>query len=472
MAVELDASTQKVFLDMLTTIRQREYRNAFKSKLFDAKNKLDKVGFSVPPHMVDFQTPVGWADKAVSVPAARIRREGYRLRVESSIEDDLDEMFGDPLVKRMEFGAVKSSLKHGPAFVFVTPGDQLAGEPEVIFSAKSAREATCVQDPRTGIVKAALELVGRHTALFYLPGVVHKMEDRNGWKSARQTITRNQQVPCEPFYWGWDLDRRFGRSRISRPLIGAIQSGVRTLLRQDVTAEFFSAPQRSLMGADEAHFTDKEGNPIDPWKLITGAIWALPDVWDDDEGKLVRPDLKQLQQATMQPHSEMLRSIATRVASETSLPVSYLGVIHDNPASADAIRAAESDMVAMVEHEIRMSYELSSLSLAKKALRVRAVGNGETASALAALGKDLRGLSVRYADPSTVTPSARADAALKYKSTFPDGDPEIAMEIYGLSDEQIRRNLTHATKAKASGVLDSLLGNEAANSRTAEAGAS
>ena len=468
--MELEATQLRIFLEMLTTIRKRGYRNGLKTNLFDAKSKLDRIGFSVPPHMIDFQTPVGWAEKAVSVPAARIRREGYRFRTETSLADDLDLMLGNPLVKRMESGAVKSALKHGPSFMFTTPGDTEIGEPEVIFSAKTAQQATCVQDPRTGVVTAALEMVDKTTALFYLPGVVHTMKNFGGWRSTSQTVTGLNVVPCEPFYWGWDLDRRFGRSRITRPLIGAIESAVRTLLRQDVTAEFFSAPQRALMGADEAHFTDSDGNPIDPWKIITGAIWALPDVYDEEEGKLVRPDLKQLSQATMQPHSEMLRGIATRVASEISLPVSYLGVIHDNPASADAIRAAESDMVAMVEQEIRMSFELSSLNLARKALLVKAVGSGETASALDALGKDLRGLSVRYADPSTVTPSARADAALKYKSAFPDGDPEIAMEIYGLSDEQIRRNREHATRSKAAGVLDKVLGAQVSTPAPAEAG--
>ena len=60
------------------------------------------------------------------------------------------------------------------------------------------------------------------------------------------------------------------------------------MLRQEVTAEFFSAPQRALLGADEAHFTGPDGKRISPLEALIGGMWALPDVFDEDEQKLVR----------------------------------------------------------------------------------------------------------------------------------------------------------------------------------------
>lgn len=449
---DLEATELRLFKRMQKLIRQRSTRNILRRNLHDSKRKLDKVGFSVPPHMIDFQTPLGWAEKAVSVPSARIRREGFRMLSESSLLDDLNEVFDDRHNRRLEAGATKSSLKHGPAFVFVTPGDVDKGEPKVVFSAKSALEATCIQDPRTGIVTAALELVGRNSALLYLPGVVLTLDvmGSNGWKVTGESKQAHNLVLCEPYIWDWDLDRPFGRSRITRPLIGAMESGVRTLLRTDVTAEFFSRPQRALMGADESHFTDADGNPLDVWKMITGSIWALPDVWDDDEGKLVRPQLQQLQQASMQPHNDMFKGIALRVASETSMPIGYLGVQENQPASADAIRAAEADMIALIEYQLEISYKLSSINLARKALAV--YHNGLTPG----LETDLRGLSVRYMDPGTPTVSARSDSALKYTQAFPNGDPEVAMELYGLSDDQIKRNTAYMRRNKAGSLIERL----------------
>jgi hypothetical protein len=285
-----------------------------------------------------------------------------------------------------------------------------------------------------------------------VPGLTLRVESTvNGWIVTKEIDGVPDLVPCIPYIWGWSLSRPFGRSRVTRPLMGYIDKGVRTMLRQEVTAEFFSAPQRALLGADEAHFTGPDGKRISPLEALIGGMWALPDVFDEDEQKLVRPDIKQLQQASMQPHSEMMRTIGLMVSSELSIPVGYLGIIHDNPSSADAILASESDMVAMVEHERDISYKIAHEALARTILAVK---YGGVTPAMAA---ELRGLAANFADAGTPTRAARSDAALKYTTAFPNGDPEVAMEEYGLSKSQIERNLTYAKRAQAGQRLDALV---------------
>jgi len=459
-ARELDASERNLFETMLRTIRKRSYRNHLRKNLHDSKRRLDRIGFSVPPHMVDFQTPVGWAEKTVSVPASRIRPEGFRLPSNASALDDLKETFEGRYVARQLRGAIKSSLKHGPAFVFTSKGATVSGEPDVVISVRSAFDATCIQDSRTGTVSAALELLDGSRTNLHVPGWILHVDRVDGqWLVVDEARQDHDVVGCEPFVWDWDIDRPFGRSRITRPLIGSIERGVRTLLRMEVTAEFFSAPQRALLGASEEHFTDEDGNKIDLWKAITGGVWALPDVWDDEEGKLVRAQLQQLSQASMQPHSEMFKSIGLQVASETSMPMSYLGIQENQPASADAIRAAEADMVALIEYQIELSFESAMVNLGRKVLAVK------RGASFASIEADTRGLSIRFADPGTPTVSARSDAALKYAQTFPNGDPELAMELYGLSDDQINRNTEYMRRSEAKSLLDGL---SAPSSTTAE----
>lgn len=459
-ARELDASERNLFETMLRTIRKRSYRNHLRKNLHDSKRRLDRIGFSVPPHMVDFQTPVGWAEKTVSVPASRIRPEGFRLPGNASALDDLKETFEGRYVARQLRGAIKSSLKHGPAFVFISKGATVSGEPDVVISVRSAFDATCIQDLRTGTVSAALELLDGSRTNLHVPGWILHVDRVDGqWLVVDEARQDHDVVGCEPFVWDWDIDRPFGRSRITRPLIGSIERGVRTLLRMEVTAEFFSAPQRALLGASEEHFTDEDGNKIDLWKAITGGVWALPDVWDDEEGKLVRAQLQQLSQASMQPHSEMFKSIGLQVASETSMPMSYLGIQENQPASADAIRAAEADMVALIEYQIELSFESAMVNLGRKVLAVK------RGASFASIEADTRGLSIRFADPGTPTVSARSDAALKYAQTFPNGDPELAMELYGLSDDQINRNTEYMRRSEAKSLLDGL---SAPSSTTAE----
>jgi len=440
------------FYRMLSTIRRKGSRNKLRDSYVESKKRLDKIGFSVPPHMIDFQTPIGWAAKGISVPAARIRPDGFTLPRPSTLLDEVNETFEDNYLAAIERMAIESSLWHSVAFVFVTPGDTTLGEPDVIVAARTALEATAEVDARTNRVTLALEMVSAVKGLLYVPGKTLRVESgRDGWMVTREVDNLSGLIPCIPYIWGWSLSRQFGRSRVTRPLMGYIDKGVRTMLRQEVTAEFFSAPQRALLGADEAHFTGPDGKRISPLEALIGGMWALPDVFDEDEQKLVRPDIKQLQQASMQPHSEMMRTIGLMVSSELSIPVGYLGIIHDNPSSADAILASESDMVAMVEYERDLSYKIAHEKLARTILAVKYDGISDGMAA------ELRGLSANFANAGTPTRAARADAAMKYTTAFPNGDPEVAMEEYGLSKSQIERNLAYVKRTQSSQRLDALV---------------
>ncbi|QCB97127.1 phage portal protein [Arthrobacter sp. PAMC25564] len=449
---KLSFDESAAFYRMLSTIRRKGSRNNLRAAYVEDKKRLDRIGFSVPPHMIDFQTPIGWASKGIKVPASRIRPDGFTLPRPSTLLDEISATFEDNYLSAVERMAIESSLQHSVAFVFVTPGDTTLGEPDVIVAARTALEATAEVDARTNRVTLALEMVTPLKALLYVPGLTLRVESgRDGWMVTSEIPNASGLIPCIPYIWGWSLSRPFGRSRVTRPLMGYIDKGVRTMLRQEVTAEFFSAPQRALLGADEAHFTGPDGKRISPLDALMGGLWALPDVFDEDEQKLVRPDLKQLQQASMQPHSEMMRTIGLMVSSELSIPVGYLGIIHDNPSSADAILASESDMIAMVEHEVDLGYKIAHEKLARTVLAVK---YGGVTDAMAA---ELRGLSAHFANAGTPTRAARADAALKYTTAFPNGDPEVAMEEYGLSKSQIERNLAYVKRAQAGQRLDALV---------------
>lgn len=457
---KLTDEESKAFHRMLTTIRRKTARNILRTKYVDDKKRLDKIGFSVPPHMVDFQTPIGWARKGIVTPASRIRPDGFTLPRTSSLLDEVNDVFEDDHFAAVERMAIESSLQHGVSFVFVTPGDPILGEPEVIVSARTALEGTAEVDPRTNRVLNALEVISGVENLLYLPGMTLSVErvDRD-WMVTREYGGVANFVPCVPYIWGWSLSRPMGRSRVTRPLMGYIDRGVRTMLRQEVTAEFFSAPQRTLLGAEEEHFTDpKTGERVSPLDALIGGVWALPSVRDEETGELIKPTLEQLQQASMQPHSEMLRTIGLMVSSELSIPVAYLGIIHDNPSSADAILASESDMVAMVEYERDLSYGISRQNLARTIIAVK---YGGITTAMAA---ELRGLNAHFANAGTPTRAARADAAQKYSMTFPNGDPEVAMEEYGLTKSQIERNLAYAKRAAGASQLDRLLAASKASS--------
>lgn len=454
--MDLTVKEKQVFGQLLGQVQAHSRKNLLRSEYHDSRKTLDRIGFSVPPSMRDFEISIGWAEKAVTVPAARIRPDGFTSVVTSSLVDEVNGVMQSDAVIAKERFATRSALEHGCSFVFVTPAPVLGDDP--VVTVRSAAEASALFDARTGEVSAALEVVGLDEFILYLPGyyvAVSRDAVTGDWVSSRVRLGAPDTVACSVRSWQPTLRNPFGTSRVTRPLMGLIDTGVRTMLRQETTAEYFSAPQRALLGADEAHFTDKDGNRISPLSAMIGGAWGLPDVWDDDEGKLVRPELVQLSQASMVPHTEMMRSIASMVSSETTIPLGYLGVVHDNPSSAEAILASESDMVAMIEAELP-NIGASRVDFAKKWLAVKYRADGEQ---LAAMRSDLRSLRAYFADPGTPTRAARADAALKFRTAFPDGDPVVAMEMYGLSREQIERNLTYSRKVSASAAIDALLAN-------------
>jgi hypothetical protein len=162
-----------------------------------------------------------------------------------------------------------------------------------------------------------------------------------------------------------------------------------------VSAEFYSAPRQTLLGADESVFEDENGNIRPGWESLIGAVWAIPDDEDEMDGTRHRVDVSHLPQMSMQPHSDHFRLLAGVMSGESGIPVSYLGVVQDsNPTSADAIYANEADLVRSAKDQQR-SLGMGRASLA---LDVLTVLHGDLNDAARA---DLRRLSPRWQDPRT-----------------------------------------------------------------------
>lgn len=64
----------------------------------------------------------------------------------------------------------------------------------------------------------------------------------------------------------------------------------------------------------------------DTWSSIVSVMNGMPANKNGD-----KPTMQQLQQASMTPHADMLRTIALMVSSETDIPVNDLGITMDNP---------------------------------------------------------------------------------------------------------------------------------------------
>jgi hypothetical protein len=133
----------------------------------------------------------------------------------------------------------------------------------------------------------------------------------------------------------------------------------------------------------------------------------------------------------MTPHSDMLRTIAAAFSAETGIPPSSLGVIHDQPASAEAIRAAEHDLLIDVTYHNKHVFTPAVREIATLAVMVR--------DGLSEAPDEAWRLSASFADPEFRSLSAQADAVQKLASDMDNiaRYPVLLESIF--SDSQVAR---------------------------------
>lgn len=427
-------------------------RNRLKTDYWNGKHKLDHIGFSIPPALRKLEEVVGWPAKAVQAHAERCMFDGFVSK------NDSDDPYGiqRTLVEnRFDIElpmAITSTMVHSCAFISVTLGEVEAGEPEVLVTAKSAQWASGLWNPRTRALDAAFAVneaddYGRPTemTLYTTDRTIRMRNTSTGWKLIDEHSHGLNRVPVEPLVYRPTLDRPFGSSVISRPVMSITDDAVRTVLRSETSAEFYSAPQYLLLGADPDSFKDDSGNPIPVWEFIIGRINLLSK---DEDGDV--PKIEQISQQSVQPHIDQLRELACRFSGETNVPVSSLGVVTDNPSSAEAMHAAEKDLVIDCAAATRV-FGAALRRVGQDIVMMRSDGPNE-------MDDELATLTARWRNPALPSVIDAGDAMVKLIGAFPwMAETTVALEEVGFTDEQITRLLAEKRRNQNRNTLDALL---------------
>jgi hypothetical protein len=433
--------------DLWKVWREKQPRNLLRSVYYDGKAPIRDLGIAIPPSMRNFSAVLGWPEKAVRQLAARNIFDGF---VAPGQDDNPFDLGGVLEANRFDLElpqAIVSAYKHSCSFISTTLGDTTAGDPEVVIMARSAEWSAAIWDRTRRRVSSALAITdatdtGDPTDLIlYLPDWVVTAERRSGkWRVVDRQPNPLGVVLIEPLTYDPQLDRPFGRSRITRAVMDITDRAARTVLRTEISAEFYASPQRYVLGADEEAWAD-----TNKWKAVMGRFLTLTKDEDGDT-----PQVGQFAQATMQPHFEMLRLLATQFAGETGVPVASLGVISDNPSSAEAIYAAKEDLIV----EAQAANRVLGASLARVAQRAVMLRDGLTEPTV-----ELRRLQTRWADPAFTSPVSAGDALVKLNAVFPWlGESEVALEMAGFTAPQITRLLSDKRRAGSGDVLAAIAG--------------
>lgn len=297
-------------------------------KFYEMKNIVMDFGISTPPELRNFSHALGWCGKAVDSIADRLV-----FREFASDNFDMNGIFDMNNPDVLFDSAMTSALISSCCFIYISLGEDNFPQLQVI----DGGNATGVIDPITGLLKegyAVLERDDNDTPIreaYFITGSTAYYE-KGIWSP--KTIRNNVPYPLlVPIIHRPDAKRMFGHSRISRACMSIMSSALRTIKRSEIAAEFFSFPQKYMVGLSE----DAEG--MDRWKA---AMSAMLTVTADENGDT--PQIGQFQQQSMAPHTEQLKMFAALFAGETGLTMDDLGFATDNPASQEAIKASHENL--------------------------------------------------------------------------------------------------------------------------------
>lgn len=297
-------------------------------RYYEMKKDDLSPGMVIPAEIRNlFKSTLGWCGKAVDSMADRL--------VFREFSDDIfgfNEIFNMNNPDTFFDSAILSALISSCCFIYISTGEEDFPRLQVI----EGSNATGVIDPITGLLREGYAVLKRdeygkaEIEAYFVPNKTLIYENGKPIEQYAHAVPYPLLVPIihRP-----DAVRPFGRSRITRAGIYFQKYAQRTLERADISAEFYSFPQKYVVG------TSQDAEPMDKWKAT---ISTLLEFTKDEEGD--SPKLGQFTQQSMSPFTEQLRTAAAGFAGETGLTLDDLGFVTDNPSSAEAIKSSHEQI--------------------------------------------------------------------------------------------------------------------------------
>lgn len=303
-------------------------RVATRYRYYAMKNVVPDLGISTPPKLRGMMATLGWCGKAVDSIADRLV---FREFADDNF--DINSIYqvnnSDVLFDSAILGALISSC----SFIYISADEEGYPRMQVI----NGDDATGIIHPITGMLTEGYAVLERDKG-FKTPILEAYFTAENTiiYDKAKGTTIYSNPASYPllvPIVYRPDANRQFGRSRISRACMSIVASAARTIKRSEISAEFFSFPQKWVTGIDP------DIEILDKWQAAMSAMFTLTK---SDDG--AEPKFGQFAQQSMQPHVEQLRMFAALFAGETGLTTDDLGFVTDNPSSQEAIKASHETL--------------------------------------------------------------------------------------------------------------------------------
>ncbi|WP_030878685.1 phage portal protein [Streptomyces sp. NRRL S-1868] len=442
-------------LDLLGALRTDLMGARMRLELLDAyfngEQLVRDLGISIPPQLKGLHTVIGWPRIGVEALEQRLELEAFRWADGADPEDlreiaEANDLFDESSLAHLD------ALVYGREYLAVGSGDCGTGDCPPLITAESPLDMTLLWDARARVATAALREstdvhgfglgVDDRLVTLYLPDqTIHAVEENGGWTVIERDMHGLGVVPVVRMANRQRTADRVGRSEITPEVVSITDAACRRLMGMEVASEFYGAPQRYILGASESAFQDAEGNTKSAWETYIGRVLALER---DEDGQV--PTVGQFAAHDPQTYTKIIDLYARIMATQLGLPPHYLGYTTDNPASADAIRSSEAQLVKRAERRCRR-FGGAWADVMRLALWVRDGVPPERS----------RRIECVWRDPATPTVAQQTDAAVKLvQAGILPADGEVVLEMAGLSEEQRQRVVAERRRAQGSGLLERL----------------
>lgn len=432
-ATGLSASDRDALEELLHVYNSTRVRNDKLERYYEGDVMVRDIGINILPSNADIHADLScdWARKAVKELSNLVRFDGFVFE-----DGEGDEGLSKALAESgFEFGFSRNRIgmfKKGCMFATV---NSVGGHARVRFH--SADSGAAVMDVgRERIGSGFVIADAKRTP--WSPKVLEPTQVNLFLSGRRVSIHRDAQTKwhaeavrtpydrpmMEAFVYAPTDTKPLGSSRISKQVIDLVDDVLRVRLAMVLSTAFYSVPLRAILGLSDAMYDklveSRWGTYLNPLLLATS-----------NKGQV--PQLQQLPSNSPDALIRLIEADAKLFSGATGVPLNSLGIVFDNPSSAEAIAESRKALTEEAEDAIVLLQE----SMKNVALMCMAVESNTTTDRLSDAQK---AVMAKFENPSMPSVAARTDAAMKIASV--DGafsGTDVFYEMVGFDQATIAR---------------------------------
>lgn len=338
-----EIEAQAIANQLLRTLALYEPQVANKYAYYEADHDTRDFGISTPRKMLHHRPGIGWASRAVNTLSDRVVFDGFAK-----------DTFGvNNYFTQINANSVISQGKHdtgiaGCAFIAVADNPEDDPDHPKILIPFTAEEATGVIDQTSGLLKQGLAVTrwgepqkgltikrGPRFApadfVVFTPNYTAIFENRTLVELITNPTRRTLLLPMTHRA---SAKQPMGKSRLTKTARRIIQEVGRQKRREEIAEEFYSYPQRYMLGIAEGA---KKDSSLDS---SIGKVWVVNKDEDGDS-----PTVGQLSQMSIDGFETAKKDKARDFCAETALTLRNLGYETGNPTSAESLSAMSDDLL-------------------------------------------------------------------------------------------------------------------------------